>query len=53
MDTFEGQDNDILKKLYSENKCEIMIVLHNLTNKFQPLDLTVRQQRLFCSKPMQ
>ena len=43
MDTFKGQDNDILKKLCSENRCEIVIVPHNLTNKFQPLDLTVNK----------
>ena len=40
MDTFKGQDNDILRKLCSENRCEIVIVPHNLTNKFQLLDLT-------------
>ena len=43
MDTFKGQDNDILRKLSSENRCEIVIVPHNLTNKFQPLDLTVNK----------
>ena len=42
MDTLKGQGN-ILKKLCSENRCEIMIVTHNLTNKFQPLDLTVNK----------
>ena len=38
MDTFKGQDNDILKELSSENNCEIVIVPYNRTNKFQPLD---------------
>ena len=41
MDTFEGQDNDIRKNVYSKNRCEIAIVPHNLTNKFQPLDLSL------------
>ena len=39
MDIFEGQDNDTLKKLCAENNCDVVIVPHNLTNKFQPLDL--------------
>ena len=43
MDTFKGQDNDILKKFCSKNRCEVVIVPHNLTNKFQPLDLTVNK----------
>ena len=32
MDTF---------KLCAENKCDVVIVPHNLTNKFLPLDLSV------------
>ena len=43
MDTFRGQDNDDLKKLCAENYWQVVIVPHNLTNKFQPLDLTVNQ----------
>ena len=43
MDTFKGQDNDILKEFCSKNKCELVIVPHNLTNKFQPLDLSVNK----------
>ena len=39
MDTFKGQDNDTLKKLCDENKFDVVIVPHNLTNKFQPLTL--------------
>ena len=40
MDNFKGQDNGILKEFCSKNRCEIVIVPHNLTNKFQPLYLT-------------
>ena len=43
MDTFKGQDNDILKEFCSTNRCELVIVPHNLTNKFQPLDLSVNK----------
>ena len=43
MDTSKGQDNDILKKFCSENSCEIVILPHNLTNKFQPLALTINK----------
>ena len=41
MDTFKGQDNDELRKRCMSNNCEVVIVPHNLTNKFQPLDLSV------------
>ena len=43
MDTFKGQENDTLKKLCAENNCDVLIVPHNLTNKFQPLDLQVNK----------
>ena len=43
MDTFKGQDNDTLRELCSENNCEVVIVPHNLTNKFQPLDISVNK----------
>ena len=43
MDTFKGQGKDILKKLCAENNCDVVIVPHNLTNKFQPLDLSVNK----------
>ena len=36
-----GQDNDRLRELCSESYCEVVIVPHNLTNKFQPLDISV------------
>ena len=43
MDTFKRQDNDILKKICFENRCEIAIVSNNLSNEFQPLDLTINK----------
>ena len=41
MNTFKGQDNKRLRELCSENYSEVVIVPHNLTNKFQPLDISV------------
>ena len=43
MVTFKGQNNDTLKELCSKNNCEIVIVPHNFTNKFQPLDISVNK----------
>ena len=43
IDTFKGQDNDELRKLCISNNCEVVIVPHNLTNKSQPLDLSVNK----------
>ena len=43
MDTFKGQDNDRLRELCSENYCEVVIVPHNLTKKFEPLDIRVNK----------
>ena len=43
MDAFKGQDNDTLKKLCAKNNCDVVIVPYNLTNKFQPLDLSVNK----------
>ena len=37
MDTSKGQDNNRLRELYSESYYEVVVVPHNLTNKFQPL----------------
>ena len=43
MDSFKGQDNDRLREIFSENYCEVVIIPHNLTNKFQPLDISVHK----------
>ena len=43
MDAFKGQDNDRLRKLCSENYCEVVIVPHNLKNKFQPLYISANK----------
>ena len=43
MDTFKCQDNEEMKQLYAKNNCELVIVPHNLTNKFQPLDISINQ----------
>ena len=43
MDTFKGQDNEKMKRLCANNNCELVIVPYNLTNKFQPLDVSINQ----------
>ena len=43
MDTFKGQDNEEMKRLCAKNNCELVIVPHNLMNKFQPLDISINQ----------
>ena len=40
IDTFKGQGNEEVAKLCRENNCVLIIVPHNLTSKFQPLDIT-------------
>ena len=32
-----------MKRLCAKNNCELVIVPHNLTNKFQPLDVSISQ----------
>ena len=44
MDTFKGQDNADIKKLCLKNDCELVIVPYDLTNKFQPLDISINQK---------
>ena len=43
MDTFKGQDNNKMRKFYTKNSCKIFIIPHNLTSKFQPLDISVNK----------
>ena len=43
MDPFKGQDNDVILDLCKKHMCQVVIVPHNLTNKFQPLDITVHK----------
>ena len=43
MDTSKGQDNDKLRELCSENYCKVVITPHNLTNKFQLLDININK----------
>ena len=40
MHTFKGQ---VIKDLCKENFCHIVIISHNLTNKFQSTDITVNK----------
>ena len=40
MDSFKGQDKDEVAKLCRKHNCALIIVPHNLTNTFQPLDMT-------------
>ena len=45
MDTFKGQNNEKIKSLCLKiNSCELVVVPHNLTNKFQLLGITVNQE---------
>ena len=43
METFKGQDNEVLKELCAKNFCEVVIVSHNLTNNFQPFDISINK----------
>ena len=43
MDTFKGQDNNVILDLYKKHMCQVVIVPHDLTNKFQPLDINVNK----------
>ena len=44
MDTFKGQDNAEIEALCLKKDCELVIVPHNLFNKFQPLDISINQK---------
>ena len=43
MDTFKEQDSDVILDLSEKHMCHLVIFPHNLTNKFQPLDITVNK----------
>ena len=43
MDNFKRQDNDVILDLCGKHICQIVIVPHNLTNKFQPLNITINK----------
>ena len=43
IDTFKGQGNDEAAKLCRRNNYALIVVPHNLTNKFQSLDITVNK----------
>ena len=43
MDTFKGQDNEILAKLCADHHCVNMLVPNNLANILQPVDLNVNE----------
>ena len=43
MDTFKGQDNEEMKRLFPESNCKLAIVPHNLANKFQSLGISINQ----------
>ena len=44
MDTFKGQGNDEIAKLCRKSNCALIIVQHNLINRFQSLDITVNME---------
>ena len=44
MKIFKGQDNDVIYGICQNHFCQALIVPHNLTNRFQPLDITVNKQ---------
>lgn len=43
MIAFKGKVNDILKYLHSEKNSEVVIVLHNLVNKFKLTDISINK----------
>ena len=50
MYTFNGKDNDAMKALCKENGCELVIVPHNLTIKFYPLDTSIKAKNFISHK---
>ena len=43
IDTLKGQENKVIMGLCNEIFCNVAIIPHNLTNNFQPLDITVNK----------
>ena len=43
-DTLKGQDNAKIKALRLTNDCELVSASHNLTNKFQSVDIYTNQK---------
>ena len=43
IDMFEEEENIDLRELCVKNNYKIVIISHNLNNKFQPLDLSVNK----------
>ena len=49
MNTFKGQDNDVILDLCQKHLCQAVIDPHNLTNRFHPLDITNKPSKYFIS----
>ena len=46
----KGQDNDVVPDLCQKHFCQVIIVPHNLTNRFEPFDIIVNKSaELFVS----
>ena len=43
MDTFKGEDNDVILDLCEKHMCQVVVVPNNLSNKFQPLDIAINK----------
>lgn len=43
MDIFKGRDDDEVKQHCQESNCELVVVPHNLINKFQTLNISANQ----------
>ena len=43
MDTFKGQGNKEMIQLCAKNNCDLVLIPRNLTNKFQPLNISINQ----------
>ena len=43
MDTFKGQENDVILDLCQKHFYQVVIVPHNLMNRFQPLYITLNK----------